>query len=214
MDIRVSVPQAVFTELTKFFMFCGVHSKANLYREQPGEETDEDVVDYLVHKVIPHKENVWEAGLALMQIGFSFDYDRDEFLRNLAYHDLTKFMPEEAIGYAQHDFSSGQYDVEFEKAWNHHKNHNPHHPEYWLSVDRRGEVTPLPMPAIYVLEMVADWVGAGKSYGGSIEEWLPKNLHKFVFHSETIVILDEILTKMGIPVRVTNGGFGITAENG
>ena len=58
---------------------------------------------------------------------------------------------------------------------------NPHHPEYWLNPNRSGELEPLPMPNIYTLEMIADWIGAGKTYGSTLEEWLPKNINKFKF---------------------------------
>jgi len=49
------------------------------------------------------------------------------------------------------------------------------------------------MPYKYVLEMVADWIGAGEIYGSSLDEWLPKNRGTFNFSLETSVRLDIIL---------------------
>jgi hypothetical protein len=78
---------------------------------------------------------------------------------------------------------------------------NAHHPEYWLSVERNGSTTALPMPSIYVGEMISDWIGASKSYGTDFKEWLPKNLPQFLWHPYTANLAAEYLSKMGFKVR-------------
>ena len=55
------------------------------------------------------------------------------------------------------------------------------------------------MPALYVMEMIADWMGAGKTYGSTLEEWLPNNLHKFRFGVSHKTVHD-ILNDMGVIV--------------
>ena len=45
-------------------------------------------------------------------------------------------------------------------AWQHHKGRNPHHFEYWI--DSNG--SPINMPSKYKLEMLADYLAAGKTY--------------------------------------------------
>jgi len=66
-------------------------------------------------------------------------------------------------------------------AWLHHVHYGPHHWEYWLlnpdynfATSENGK---LPMPETYVREMVADWMGASRTYTGSwdMSKWLTEN---------------------------------------
>lgn len=50
-------------------------------------------------------------------------------------------------------------------AWQHHKGRNPHHYEYWIdNIDNGG--IPLDIPKKYKLELLADYLAAGKTYMG------------------------------------------------
>lgn len=51
--------------------------------------------------------------------------------------------------------------VEFDRAWLHHQHANPHHWQHWMLREDSGATKVLVMPAVYVREMVADWIGAG-----------------------------------------------------
>lgn len=90
-------------------------------------------------------------------------------------HDLSKFNHTEFIASARY-FQGDRSPIEAEKetvgysvAWNHHKGHNPHHWEYWTDFGEDGEVIAQKIPYKYVVEMVCDWIGAGKVYAG--REW-------------------------------------------
>lgn len=85
-------------------------------------------------------------------------------------HDLSKFNPIEF-------FESVKYYRGTEspipvckkangvsKAWQHHKGRNPHHYEYWTDNYDGGNPTYHPIPYKYVMEMLADWFAAGKTY--------------------------------------------------
>lgn len=152
---------------------------------------------YFKDVVIPHKIAVYQAGLEMsrMKAFKGLRLNQDEFLDNLWIHDLSKFSANESYGYAFHNFKSQDPDVLFDKAWLHHKNHNPHHPEYWLNPNKEGVLMPIDMPTIFVLEMVADWIGAGMVYGNSLDKWLPENLHRFMWTGGTAnsvqIILEE-----------------------
>ena len=100
-------------------------------------------------------------------------------------HDWSKFTPTELPYYGRHFFGDKGDPDGFSLAWLHHQNHNPHHWEYWVTRSghrRPGDFAsgtapiPLPMPAIYVREMIADWMGASRAYTGSwgIEGWARK----------------------------------------
>lgn len=90
-------------------------------------------------------------------------------------HDLSKFGPTEFISsarYFQGDRSPIEVEKEsigYSKAWLHHKSHNKHHWEYWTDFDDDGNIIANKMPFKYVVEMVCDYIGAGKAYNG--EKW-------------------------------------------
>lgn len=77
-----------------------------------------------------------------------------------------------------------------------------------MNVNRGGKVNPLEMPARYVAEMVADWIGAGEIYGQPLEQWLPANLETFQFHEETAKKLTFILHRLDF--KVLNHGNVLT----
>lgn len=101
-------------------------------------------------------------------------------------HDLSKFSPVEfweSVRYFDGKVSPiviCKRHKGYSLAWQHHKGHNSHHYEYW--VDRLdGGGVPLQMPWKDVLELVADYCGAGKAYQGKnftlkdeYEWWLEK----------------------------------------
>ena len=50
-------------------------------------------------------------------------------------------------------------------AWMHHKGRNPHHYEYWQdNFDKGGN--PVSMPDKYAIEMLCDYLAAGRAYMG------------------------------------------------
>ncbi len=90
----------------------------------------------------------------------------------LIIHDWSKFTPSEAPHYGRQFFGDQSDPLGFTMAWNHHQKINPHHWEYWIPLtghNRGGfkDLEPLPMPYWAVREMVADWYGASRAYGGS-----------------------------------------------
>ena len=85
-------------------------------------------------------------------------------------HDLSKFSPTEFISSAKY-FQGNRSPIEAEKedigysaAWLHHKGRNPHHWEYWTDFGPNGEIIANKIPRKYVIEMVCDFIGAGKAY--------------------------------------------------
>lgn len=84
-----------------------------------------------------------------------------------AAHDLSKFSPQEADIYAVVvpqfkglEYGTAEHAAVASKlgpAWQHHLEHNPHHPEYWESIDQ--------MDLLYLLEMLCDWKAASERTG-------------------------------------------------
>ena len=125
-------------------------------------------------------------------------------------HDLSKFHPIEffeSIKYYSKDSSPiprCKADKGYSLAWQHHKGHNDHHYEYWVdNLDSGG--TPIEMPENCVLEMVADWMAAGKAYKGrefSVEDeliWFDDfKKHSPKIHENTILFIEEVLNYLYI----------------
>jgi hypothetical protein len=115
-------------------------------------------------------------------------------------HDLSKFRLSEWSPYARCFYATDgakQYkeDDTFTLAWNDHQKRNKHHWQYWLITWDRGVTEPLPMPYRYVLEMVADWMGAGRAITGRWEtkSWYESNREKIQLNPYTRGQVEAIL---------------------
>lgn len=87
------------------------------------------------------------------------------------FHDFSKFSPVEfweGVKYWQGTRSpidACKEENGISLAWMHHKGHNPSHYEYWVDyLDDGGK--PQPMPQKYAIEMICDFLGAGRAYMG------------------------------------------------
>lgn len=123
-------------------------------------------------------------------------------------HDWSKFLPDEFIPYARY-FSiprrtdKGAYtadeadDPNFLLAWLKHQRRNPHHWQWWLLVQDEDDSVILPMSDHSRREMLADWRGANKTYGGDgLEPWYVRNKETVKIHPDTREWVEEqILTK-------------------
>lgn len=128
-------------------------------------------------------------------------------LKQLRAHDSSKWGYDEFPHYATFFYGSPAKanPTEFQRAVLHHFHHNKHHWQTWLSPDgfcfpgADCENGALEMPENYVLEMVADWQGAGMAYSGSADmtDWLKANLPKIKLHSKSRIKLYEVLTTLG-----------------
>lgn len=122
-------------------------------------------------------------------------------------HDLSKTLPSEWFPYTRYFYGdypkledispaikwmytgyySFQIEDQFNLAWLKHIHRNPHHWQYWILREDSGNTFPIPMPEIYMKEMLADWRGAGKAITGkdNTPEWYEKNKGNMQLHLET-----------------------------
>ncbi len=116
-------------------------------------------------------------------------------------HDNSKFGITEFASSAKY-FQGTRSPIDAEKeakgysiAWQHHKGHNPHHWEYWIDNVGERKNDPIKMPYRYVVEMMCDWIGAGKIYeSAKWEQQSPYNYHmrvrdKRIIHPETEALM-------------------------
>ena len=128
-------------------------------------------------------------------------------------HDWTKFLPCEWFAYVKQFRNpdgtkrecrnpDGSYDpseqpVGFQKAWMHHQR-NKHHWQAWSCVGDGGNISPIEMPEKYVREMIADWIGASRTYEGKWPElhnwkWYNENFDKIRVHPKTKNLIISLL---------------------
>jgi hypothetical protein len=140
--------------------------------------------------VVEHKWNVFIEHLKIMQpiAGIT--------------HDLSKFLPSEFFPYARFFQAkdrankynkSDESDEDFQKGWCHHQKRNKHHWNYWVSVTRKDEIIPIPMPPKYVAQMIADWRGMSRKFGGETSEYYLKNRDSMILHPKTIETIERII---------------------
>lgn len=127
---------------------------------------------------------------------------------NLLVHDASKFLPSEWFPYAEAFYrpdgtSRWVESLEFNLAWLAHIKRNPHHWQHWVLLEDSGATVPLPMPDVYIREMVADWAGAGRAISGrwDLPQWYAANKKKMLLHptsrarAEILIELFERETK-------------------
>lgn len=119
-------------------------------------------------------------------------------------HDMSKLLPMEFIAYA-HAFykedgtSHYNQSIEFSHAWNHHQKCNKHHWQYWVLKYDRGDLEELHIPKIYMEEMIADWIGAGKAINGTwdnVFNWYEKSCVGKFLHPQTRNTVECILERI------------------
>ena len=118
-------------------------------------------------------------------------------------HDLSKLSPAEFIESAKY-YQGNRSPIDackeangYSKAWLHHKGRNMHHYEYWQdNFDKGGEA--ILMPYNYAVEMLCDFMGAGRAYMGknfSTEAekkwWENKKPSVKAMHPALKIFLDE-----------------------
>lgn len=114
--------------------------------------------------LLKHKYGVFVTGL---QLGVP--------VSRLLWHDMDKFLPSMWFPFVDRFYRDDEpkprkYIPEgwddFREAWGRHVTNHDHHLEYWIPVDT-------PMSTVAILEMVADWSGAGYAQAGEQDprEW-------------------------------------------
>jgi hypothetical protein len=130
-------------------------------------------------------------------------------------HDISKLLPSEFIPYARYFYGNypnrsevstamkyeytGLYrdeiEEQFDMSWLKHIHRNPHHWQYWILREDDGDTKLIPIPMIYIKEMIADWMGAGMAISGRKDAlpWYETNKENIILHSDTRRIVEHSL---------------------
>ena len=132
-------------------------------------------------------------------------------------HDLSKFTPEEFEIYKYADGKRSPHDnardeLGYSPSWIYHKARNQHHWEYWTDFNEakpNGDGTftivcrCVKMPYNRVIEMLCDFVGAGKAYSKEawtvhtpLDYWKKNCEGKRAMHKDSEKLLVTLLTQL------------------
>lgn len=87
-------------------------------------------------------------------------------------HDLSKYSPIEFFESARYwtgvnsPIENAKRENGYSRAWLHHRGRNPHHWAYWADNFSEGLIVH-PMPMNDFIEMVCDFLAAGRAYSGA-----------------------------------------------
>ena len=122
-------------------------------------------------------------------------------------HDMSKFSPEEfweSVKYYQGNDSpinACKKANGISYAWLHHRGRNKHHYLYWVDDFDKGMI-PKQMLFKYALEMICDFLAAGKAYSKdkftlkSEYEWWEKNHPTYEIHKQTKKFVDMMMKEL------------------
>ena len=145
----------------------------------------------------------------------------------LAKHDASKYSKLEFVSYANYFYGNKEdWLDDYELAWLHHLKFNPHHWNYWVlypntkeegssSLQIGKKLNVIEMPEMYVREMLADWMGAGKAITGSedIEEWIVDNYTNILLHPNSIQNLNNLMVEQHFSKAVCSLDFTEAYKN-
>ena len=125
-------------------------------------------------------------------------------------HDLSKFSPVEFFESARY-YKGDSSPIEeikrqwgYSRAWLHHRSRNSHHYEMWTDNYDLG-VTTIRMPYSDALELICDFLGAGRAYYGKsftmkkeLEYWenRKKTFPNMKIHPDTKDFIDKMLNRL------------------
>ena len=123
-------------------------------------------------------------------------------------HDLSKFSPTEfweSVKYYQGGSSpidACKKDKGYSMAWFHHRGRNKHHYEMWVDdFDHGGH--PLLMPYKYAVELICDYLAAGRAYMGKnftykkeYEWWKNKQTDTLAMHPAIQTFVELVLSDL------------------
>lgn len=123
-------------------------------------------------------------------------------------HDLSKYSLTELSICKYYSGKGSPHQVAREElgyspSWIHHYHANKHHHMFWIDETETGEVIPMKMPYRYVIESLADMLGASKAYNKTdwkpqllLDYWEQKCLGKRIMHKDSVQLLDTLIRQL------------------
>ena len=117
-------------------------------------------------------------------------------------HDLSKYGDEEFQAYRANyypvdDEEKTANEANFQSAWYHHFQNNPHHWQHWI--DEEGELIPLENEDIVkraYVEMICDWQAMGYVFGDTANQYYNQNKDTIKLYPELKKWVEDLLKKL------------------
>ena len=136
-------------------------------------------LDY-VNNHIENVQKAWNEEVSLLEDDFIKEH-KDDLAAQIAAHDASKYDEEEFDAYRANynpinDQEKIDNEANFQAAWYHHFQNNPHHWQHWI--DEKGELKPLTdedaVKSAYI-EMICDWQAMGYVFGDTAKQYYDQN---------------------------------------
>ena len=156
-----------------------------VYKNPSGEYTPEEkkYVAY-INSHIDRVKKSFDARGELIRRVFGFTHeDMAKLMHRIEVHDQSKFSINEFPQYRNYFYPAEneiKNDEEFARAWQHHYEHNDHHPEYWV---KNG--VPMEMSDLAIAEMILDWEAMSRNFGGNPRVWYRDSKRNIAINSAT-----------------------------
>ena len=146
-------------------------------------------LDY-VNNHIKNVQKAWNEEVSLLDDDF-IKLNKDELASQIAAHDASKYEEDEFDAYRANynpvnDQEKIDNEANFQAAWYHHFQNNPHHWQHWI--DEHGELKPIEnlddIKRAYI-EMICDWQAMGYVFGDTAKQYYDQN-------KDTIKIYPEL----------------------
>lgn len=118
-------------------------------------------------------------------------------------HDHSKWGTSEYNQYDEYFYGgnpSFKVALDFKYAWLHHQNRNPHHWQYWVLIndDPNENIMPLPIPMVYIYEMIADWWSFSWKDGNLFEifDWYEARKDYIIMEQSTRIVVENLLERI------------------
>ena len=123
-------------------------------------------------------------------------------------HDLSKYSLTELKICKYYTGKGSPHQVAREElgyspSWIHHYHTNKHHHMFWIDEAETGEIIPMKMPYRFVIESLADMLGASKAYNPEnwqpqmlLDYWEQKCLGKRIMHEDSVILIDYLIRQL------------------
>lgn len=175
-----------------------------------------------------HIENVkkafnWMIDQGVLDFLDLNDDEIEKYSKVIYNHDNTKYWADEYEAYDRYFYPDEYEDnppflqrvEEYQRAWLEHMHRNPHHWQHWVLINDNGFFTVLPMPEVYVIEMICDWWSFSWKKGNLYEifDWIDENSPHILLDNETTRLVEKILNRIRFRLNALNGYWNDTDES-
>ncbi len=155
-----------------------------------------EYLEYL-HQHISNVNIAWKSVLRPKVATLTSDEELSYIDKCILMHDKSKYDRIEFIPYLNHFYPHLDYPdctSDYDFAWLHHQNINPHHWQYYVLIKDCGDIDILDMPLSYVCEMLCDWHSFSyKDLESTAFNWFKSNSDNMMLSNNTLDIIYKLI---------------------